>query len=104
MRQTECFAPFSRIVVYRELKERLFGAKHVNWKWKFCVLWKWSGPSFRANRCLRADVSYFLCCTRKRDKGNRRRLHAGKANRRCEIKFKFVSFNIFNKGQRPTSG
>ena len=26
---------------------------------------------------LRADVSYFLCCTRKRDKGNRRRLHAG---------------------------
>ena len=30
--------------------------------------------------CLRADVSYFLCCTRKRacNKGNRRRLHAGK--------------------------
>ena len=35
--------------------------------------------------CLLADVSYFLCCTRKRDpfpfsacnKGNRRRLHAG---------------------------
>ena len=25
--------------------------------------------------CLRADVSYFLCCTR--NKGNRRRLHAG---------------------------
>ena len=29
--------------------------------------------------CLRADVSYFLCCTRKTcNKGNRRRLHAGK--------------------------
>ena len=33
--------------------------------------------------CLRADVSYFLCCTRKRsfsacNKGNRRRLQAGK--------------------------
>ena len=27
-------------------------------------------------RCLRADVSYFLCCTC--NKGNRRRLHAGK--------------------------
>ena len=27
--------------------------------------------------CLRADVSYFLCCTRACNKGNRRRLHAG---------------------------
>ena len=55
---------------------------------------KFSGTSFRrGTNCLRADVSYFLWCTRKRDlfrvqgtffacnKGNRRRLHAGKGTK-----------------------
>ena len=47
-------------------------------------------PYFRCSfqTCLRADVSYFLCCTRKRDfsacnKGNRRRLHAGNFQTKC---------------------
>ena len=35
------------------------------------------------NVCLRADVSYFLCCTC--NKGNRRRLHAGKFNVRLRL-------------------
>ena len=40
-----------------------------------------------SSNCLRADVTYFLCCTRKRsNKGNRRRLHAGKVQ------------TVFNKG------
>ena len=47
-----------------------------------------SGPV----HCLRADVSYFLCCTRKREfsacnKGNRRRLHAGNPVHNSAIKF-----------------
>ena len=47
--------------------------------------------------CLRADVSYFLCCTRKRDdfsfsacnKGNRRRLHAGNCDRELDMSVTF---------------
>ena len=58
-----------------------------------CFAWK-SGPFFSSyghnsvwiRDCLRADVSYFLCCTREKEsrpfsacnKGNERRLHEGK--------------------------
>ena len=53
------------------------------------TLWKRCLSTIPTKPCLRADVSYFLCCTRKRDvvpfpracnEGNRRRLHAGKLN------------------------
>ena len=41
--------------------------------------------------CLRADVSYFLCCTRyKCNKGNRRRLHAGNFFTRATTKVVYL--------------
>ena len=48
----------------------------------------------KTKSCLRADVSYFLCC----NKGNRRRLHAGKTKRQ---KAKSLKTSKEEKGVKP---
>ena len=52
--------------------------------------------------CLRADVSYFLCCTRN-NKGNRRRLHAGNVHTYPDIfenRDFFLRFSLVSACQR----
>ena len=56
--------------------------------------------------CLRVDVSYFLCCTRKREdvpfpRATRRRLHAGNCDRELDMSVTFDLTSLVHTAARP---
>ena len=66
-------------------------SKPFIFKWKVQKLVSVKKEAVSCQLCRRADVSYFLCC----NKGNRRRLHAGKVDKKLLLSLHSRVFEPF---------